>query len=110
MKALILNSGLGSRMGVLSNDHPKYMTEISATDTILSRQLKLLKNENIVSTIVSVRESRLVFIRLKASVLSKIPNFWSHSFLGVVFIETVGVFSKSIMPQIIPAPPPEPPE
>ncbi len=42
MKALILNSGLGHRMGVLTSEHPKCMTEVSATDTILSRQLKLI--------------------------------------------------------------------
>ena len=42
MKALILNSGLGHRMGVLTSEHPKCMTEISARDTILSRQLRLL--------------------------------------------------------------------
>lgn len=42
MKALILNSGLGHRMGVLTSEHPKCMTDISANDTILSRQLKLL--------------------------------------------------------------------
>lgn len=42
MKALILNSGLGHRLGVLTSEHPKCMTEISSTDTILSRQLKLL--------------------------------------------------------------------
>ena len=42
MKALILNSGLGSRMGVLTNEHPKCMTEISYKNTILSRQLRQL--------------------------------------------------------------------
>lgn len=42
MKALILNSGLGSRMGVLTSEHPKCMTEISSKETILSHQLKLL--------------------------------------------------------------------
>ena len=42
MKALILNSGLGSRMGVLTSEHPKCMTEISAKETILSRQLNIL--------------------------------------------------------------------
>lgn len=41
MKALILNSGLGHRMGDITKNHPKCMTEISQTDTILSRQLKL---------------------------------------------------------------------
>lgn len=47
MKALILNSGLGHRMGVLTSEHPKCMTEISATETILSRQLKLLADAGI---------------------------------------------------------------
>ena len=42
MKALILNSGLGHRMGVLTSKHPKCMTEIFITETILSRQLTLL--------------------------------------------------------------------
>ena len=42
MKALILNSGLGRRMGVLASEHPKCMTEISTRETILSRQLRLL--------------------------------------------------------------------
>ena len=41
MKALILNSGLGSRMGDITKHHPKCMTEINNVDTILSRQLKI---------------------------------------------------------------------
>lgn len=47
MKALILNSGLGSRMGVLTSEHPKCMTEISAHETILSRQLKQIVDAGI---------------------------------------------------------------
>ena len=47
MKALILNSGMGSRMGVLTKEHPKCMTEISYQETILSRQLKLLAKAGI---------------------------------------------------------------
>lgn len=42
MKSLILNSGTGSRMGVLTTEHPKCMTEITSKETILSRQLKQL--------------------------------------------------------------------
>lgn len=43
MKALILNSGLGSRMGVLTKEHPKCMTDIGSKGvSILSRQLKTL--------------------------------------------------------------------
>ena len=40
MKALILNSGLGKRMGVLASEHPKCMTEINGMETILSWQLR----------------------------------------------------------------------
>lgn len=47
MKALILNSGLGSRMGVLTSEHPKCMTEISPRETILSRQLRLLADAGV---------------------------------------------------------------
>ena len=47
MKALILNSGLGSRMGVLTSEHPKCMTEISAKETILSRQLSMLADAGV---------------------------------------------------------------
>ncbi len=42
MKAIILNSGLGHRMGSITDTHPKCMTEISSDNTILSRQLKKL--------------------------------------------------------------------
>lgn len=42
MKALILNSGLGHRMGAITKEHPKCMTDISYKNTILSRQLRQL--------------------------------------------------------------------
>ena len=44
MKALILNSGTGSRLGLLTSKHPKCMTQISADDTIVSRQLRMLSD------------------------------------------------------------------
>lgn len=47
MKALILNSGVGKRMGEITKQHPKCMTEISSEDTILSRQLKQLSENGI---------------------------------------------------------------
>lgn len=40
MKALILNSGIGHRMGILTSEQPKCMTEILPQETILSRQLR----------------------------------------------------------------------
>lgn len=53
MKALILNSGIGSRMGVLTSEHPKCMTEISNRETILSRQLKMLLEVGIKDVVIT---------------------------------------------------------
>ena len=53
MKALILNSGVGRRMGVLTSEHPKCMTDISKRDTILSRQLKLLSECGVTEVIMT---------------------------------------------------------
>lgn len=54
MKALILNSGMGSRMGALAANQPKCFTEVSSTETILSRQLKQMEevgiNEVVITT------------------------------------------------------------
>lgn len=53
MKAVILNSGMGSRMGELTSRHPKCMTEISCGETILSRQLKQLVDAGIEEVIIT---------------------------------------------------------
>lgn len=53
MKALILNSGLGSRMGALTAEQPKCMTEISSHETILSRQLHMLMDAGIHEVVIT---------------------------------------------------------
>ncbi len=53
MKALILNSGVGKRMGNLTSEHPKCMTEILEGETILSRQLELLQQCGIIDVVIT---------------------------------------------------------
>ena len=53
MKALILNSGMVIRMGVLTSEHPKCMTEISAKETILSRQLSMLAEVGVEEVVIT---------------------------------------------------------
>lgn len=53
VKALILNSGIGKRMGSLTSEHPKCMTEIAIGETILSRQLKLLHQSGITEVVMT---------------------------------------------------------
>lgn len=53
MKAVILNSGMGTRMGLLTSEQPKCMTEISYRETILSRQLNMLLNAGIEDVVIT---------------------------------------------------------
>ena len=53
MKALLLNSGLGSRMGALTKNQPKCMTELTDGETILSRQLRLLSGCGIQEAVIT---------------------------------------------------------
>jgi phosphoenolpyruvate phosphomutase len=53
MKALILNSGIGRRMGALTSNQPKCMTKISEEETILSRQLRQLHEIGVTNIIIT---------------------------------------------------------
>ena len=63
MQALILNSGLGHRMGVLTSEHPKCMTEISSKETILSRQLQLIAGAGIEEVVMTTGYFDEVLVR-----------------------------------------------
>lgn len=53
MRALILNSGMGSRMGSITSMHPKCMTEIGPHETILSRQLRMIAEAGIEEVVIT---------------------------------------------------------
>lgn len=53
MKAIILNSGSGSRMGTFTELQPKCMTAVDAQDTILSRQLRILAAYEITDVVIT---------------------------------------------------------
>lgn len=53
MKALILNSGVGRRMGTLTRKHPKCMTTLYKEHSILSWQLRLLRQVGITDVIIT---------------------------------------------------------
>ena len=53
MRALILNSGMGSRMGLLTEHQPKCMIKISKRESILSRQLNQLANAGIEEVVIT---------------------------------------------------------
>lgn len=53
MIALLLNSGLGSRMGAETQEHPKCMCRLTEEETIISWQLKLLRRAGITDAVVT---------------------------------------------------------
>lgn len=53
MKALIINSGFDTRMGVLKTTYPKCLMKLSVTDTILSRQLRMICEVGIEEVIIT---------------------------------------------------------
>lgn len=53
MKALLLNSGLGSRMGALTKNLPKCMCQIGYGHTIISWQLEMLRRNGVREAVVT---------------------------------------------------------
>lgn len=53
MKAFIFNSGVGSRLGDLTIDKPKALVELKSGETILGRQLRILRSQGIKEIVIS---------------------------------------------------------
>jgi choline kinase len=54
MKAVILNSGIGSRMGALTEDKPKCLVSLKGEETILSRQIRMLQAAGIKDILITI--------------------------------------------------------
>ncbi|ADZ85261.1 phosphocholine cytidylyltransferase family protein [Cellulosilyticum lentocellum] len=53
MKALILNSGIGSRMGDLTTTIPKCMIDLGNGETIIERQIEILARQGITEIVIT---------------------------------------------------------
>ena len=60
MKVIILNSGLGKRMGEYTTHLPKCLVELNHTETILSRQLRMLEKTGINRVIMTTGPYHLI--------------------------------------------------
>ncbi len=79
MIALLLNSGLGSRMGDATREHPKCMTPIGHGETILSWQVKLLEQAGITEAVVTTGHLADVLESYIASLNSAIRFHFVHN-------------------------------
>ena len=79
MKALILNSGMGSRMGMYTKEHPKCMTDLVNGETILSRQLRMLEEANVKNVVITTGYFKDVLIEYCNSLDTKLNFTFVHN-------------------------------
>lgn len=79
MKALILNSGMGSRMGRYTSTHPKCMTDLRGEETIISRQLKMLEDAGITEVVITTGYFRDVLIDYCQSLKTSLELTFVHN-------------------------------
>ncbi len=63
MKVLILNSGTGTRMGELTQNHPKCLLKLNNGENIFSRQLKAIEECNLTDIIVTTGKHKNELIK-----------------------------------------------
>lgn len=73
MKALLLNSGMGTRMGGLTAEQPKCMTKIAGEETILSRQLRMLAATDITEVVITTGAFEETLINYCNSLAQPLP-------------------------------------
>ena len=78
MIAIILNSGIGKRMGSITKEIPKCMVELRNDETVLGRQLKMLASNGINRTIISTGPHKDKLIKY-ASGISSMEFEFVHS-------------------------------
>ncbi len=123
MKALILNSGLGRRMGVLTAEHPKCMTDLSAGETILSRQLKMLEEVGIEEVLITTGFADEILMKYCESLACKLrftfvknPIYDQTNYIysiycardylddDIILMHGDLVFEKEVLEQVVAAP------
>ena len=91
MKALVLNSGIGSRMGDLTKDTPKCMVKIKDNETILSRQLKMLKKNNVEDIVMTTGylEDKIIDYIKELSIYKNINYVYNNRYNEVNYIYSI---------------------
>ncbi len=95
MKAIILNSGVGKRMGTFTANNPKCMVEITNGESILSSQLKLLKRNHITDIILTTGPFAS---QIEEFVEDKFPDLSIEFVYNAKFVSTNYIYSIFLIP------------
>ncbi len=103
MKALILNSGVGSRMGDITKQHPKCMTVLLENETILSRQLSQLVKYKISEVVITTGlfNEKLKEYCEKLNLPLNIQYIYNPVYMQTNYIYSVYLARKALQDDII---------
>lgn len=103
MKALILNSGMGTRLGELTKDTPKCMTYISENETIISRQIRLLESVGIKNFLITTGpfEDKLIKYISSLNTSSKFEYVNNPDYQNTNYIYSIYLAKEKIEEDII---------
>lgn len=79
MKAIILNSGMGTRLGKLTQNNPKSLVKLTETETIFSRTISILSNFDIDEFIITTGYLDDVLIKYCNDYFSQINFTFVHN-------------------------------
>ena len=97
MVAIILNSGIGKRMGSITTEIPKCLVELRDDETILGRQLKMLSSKGINRTIITTGPHKDKLMKYVKSVSSmEIEFVHSPLFETTNYIYSMFLISRAL--------------
>jgi len=96
VKAIIINSGLGLRMGRHTQDTPKCLLQLPENETILRRQLRLLRNQGITRIILTTGPFEEHLKHEAAFHFPELNVLWVHNGL---YATTNYIYSLFLIPQ-----------
>lgn len=104
MKALILNSGIGKRMGNYTLSAPKCLVKLSEEDTILSRQLNLIQKIGVKEVVITtgsysnLLEEYVKSLKLPIDIqFINNPNFRSTNYIYSIYLATEVIHSDILL-------------
>ena len=98
MKALILNSGMGSRMGDATKAAPKCMSVLHDDETILSKQISMLLSKGITEFVITTGAHRDVLVQYAQKTFPDVRFTFVHN---EIYDKTNYIYSIYLARQVL---------
>ena len=96
MKSIILNSGIGKRMGIFTQKSPKCLIKLIQDESILERQLRILQKNEIKDLIITTGPFEN---QIKNAILRTFPKLNIQFINNPLYSSTNYIYSLSLIPK-----------